>query len=224
MGVVATLVAAAGFGGSYYRMATGSGSLPTLVKVHGVVFALWLLLFVAQAALVAARRVALHRRLGYASVALAAAVVGLGYATAVAAARRGHDLSLDDTHDPLRFLVFTLGDTLGFAVLAGAGFWFRRRPETHKRLMLLATVSPMMNAPLVHFFVHHPEIPARPILLLAPMFALLFAPAAYDRLTRGRFHPVTLWGAVILFAWGNLRAAAIGPSEVWHQFAAWLIR
>ena len=54
--------------------------------------------------------------------------------------------------------------------------------------------------------------------------SMLFSPAVYDRLTRGRFHPVTLWGAVILFAWGNLRAVAIGPSEVWHRFAAWLIR
>ncbi len=89
--------------------------------------------------------------------------------------------------------------------------------------MLLATVSPMMNALLVHFFFINPGIPGRAILLLVPMAALLFAPAVYDRITRGRFHRVTLWGAVLLFAWGNLRATVIGPSKVWHEFAAWLI-
>jgi hypothetical protein len=30
--------------------------------------------------------------------------------------------------------------------------------------------------------------------------------------------------AIALFVWANLRAAIIGPSEAWHQFAAWLIR
>jgi len=28
-----------------------------------------------------------------------------------------------------------------FAILIGAGFYFRRRPDVHKRLMLLATIS-----------------------------------------------------------------------------------
>jgi hypothetical protein len=155
---------------------------------------------------------------------LALTIIGVGYATAIAAARRGHDLPLDDTYDPLRFLIFSLGDILGFSVLVGAGLWHRRRPEIHKRLMVLATVSPMMNAALVHFFFNNPSFPARPILLLVPMFILLFTPAIYDRIARGSFHPVTLWGAVLLFAWGNLRAVVIGPSKVWHDIAAWLIQ
>jgi hypothetical protein len=61
-------------------------------------------------------------------------------------------------------------------------------------------------------------------LFVASMAALLFTGAVYDRVTLGRFHPVSLWGAIILFAWGNLRAIVVGPSEAWHQFAAWLIR
>jgi hypothetical protein len=224
MGVVATLVVIAGFGGSYYRMAADTGSLSLLVKAHGLVSAAWLVLFITQSTLVATRRTAVHRRLGVTGALLAVAIVVLGYATAMAAARRGHDLNFGDTQDPLNFLVFSLGDIVGFSILVGAGLWYRRRPEVHKRLMLLATVSPMMNAPIVHFFFNHPEIPARPILFLVPMAAILFAPAVYDRISRGRFHPVSLWGAVLLFAWGNLRAAVIGPSKVWHDIAAWLIQ
>ncbi|HYG81118.1 MAG TPA: hypothetical protein VD861_12055 [Pyrinomonadaceae bacterium] len=88
MGVVTVLVVVAGFGGSYYRMAAGTGSLSALVKVHALVFALWLAVFIAQTLLVAARRVALHRRLGYAAVGLAVAMVGLGFATALEGARQ----------------------------------------------------------------------------------------------------------------------------------------
>jgi hypothetical protein len=221
MGIVATLVVVAGFGGSYYGMATGAGSLPPLVKVHGLVFALWLILFIAQTTLVAARRVAVHRRLGYAAAALAPAMVGLGYATAIEGARRGFDLNF--TNDPLGYMVFPLGSITAFTVLAAGGFWYRRRPEVHKRLMLLATVGPLMNAPLAHLFAHTEALRGRALLFLCVMLVLLFACAVYDRLTCGRFHPVSLWGAVALFAWGNLQAVVIGPSGGWHRFAAWLI-
>lgn len=230
MGVVATLVVVASFGGSYYGMATGTGSLPWLIKVHGIVFALWLVLFIAQTTLVAARKVAVHRRLGLASVALAVVMVGLGFATAIEGARRGFDLNFTD--DPLGYMVFPLGSIVAFMVLVAAGFWYRRRAETHKRLMLLATVGPLMNAPLAHLFAHTPALRGSgPLLFLAPMAALLFASAAYDlfiskdkRISgRWRVHPMSLWGAVALFAWGNLQAVVIGPSAAWHRFAAWLI-
>jgi hypothetical protein len=221
MGVIATLVVVAGFGGSYYGMASGRGSLTWLIKVHGLVYALWLAVFIAQTSLVAARRVTLHRRLGYASLALFGAMVVLGYQAAVEGARRGFDLNY--TNDPLGYMVFTMGALVGFTAFAAAGFWYRRRPEVHKRLMLLATVGPLMGAPLAHLFAHTEALRGRAILFVIILAALLFAGAFYDRLTRGRFHPVTLWGAVALFVWGNLQAAVIGPSQWWHRLAAWLI-
>jgi len=222
MGLVATLVVAAGFGGSYYGMATGTGSLTPLVKAHGLAFALWLVVFIVQTRLVAARRIALHRRLGLASVALAVAMVALGYATTVAGARRGFDLTF--ASDPLGYMVFPLGGLTAFTVLVSAGFVYRRRADVHKRLMLLATVGPLMNAPLAHLFAHSPPLRDRTALFLAAMVALLSASAVYDRITRGRIHPVSAWGAALLFAWGNLQAVVIGPSAAWHRFAAWLIR
>jgi hypothetical protein len=221
MGVVATLVVVASFGGSYYGIVTGTGRLPWLVEIHAAVFALWLVLFITQALLVATRRVAVHRRLGLAAVALAAAMIALGYKTAIEGARRG--FALDGSNDSLGYMVFPLGSVVGFTALIAAGLWHRRRPEVHKRLMLLATVGPLMNAPLAHLFAHTPILRGKPLLFLVVMAALLFAGAAYDRLSRGRFHPVSLWGAVALFVWGNLQAVAIGPSGWWHRFAAWLV-
>ena len=66
--------------------------------------------------------------------------------------------------------------------------------------MLLATLGPLMNAPLAHLFAHTDALRGKSLLFLSVMVVLLFAGAAYDRLTRGHFHPVSLWGAVALLA------------------------
>jgi hypothetical protein len=226
MGIIAILVVAAGFGASFYGIATGSKSLTPLVHLHAALFVAWLVLYVVQTGLVVGRRIATHMWLGIAGVVLSAAVVVVGYQTAMTAARRGYDLTFDgNNHDALRFLAFTLGDMLSFTVLVVAAVWLRGRPEIHKRLMLLIAVGPMMAAALVHLWAQAPVSNAAKLpLFLASMASLLFAGAVYDRITRGRFHPVSLWGAVILFAWGNLRAVVIGPSDAWHQFAAWWIQ
>src|SRR5918994_4986738 len=45
---------------------SGSVTLTPLAQVHGAVFTCWVLLFIVQTALVATRRVAVHRRMGVA--------------------------------------------------------------------------------------------------------------------------------------------------------------
>jgi len=52
---------------------------------------------------------------------------------------------------------------------------------------------------------------------------LLSASAVYDKLTLGKIHPVSFWGAIALFVYANLRAGLIGPSAAWHSFAGWLV-
>src|SRR5262245_14875060 len=73
-----------GFSRTYYfRFLTELPPLRTLVHLHGAVFTAWALLFVAQVRLVAAHRVDLHRKLGIASVCVAALVFAVGVATAI---------------------------------------------------------------------------------------------------------------------------------------------
>ena len=195
---------------------------------HGTLCALWLLLFFTQISLVATRRVSVHRRLGAAAGVLAVALVIVGYATAIALLRRGFDLS-GDLHipavDPAVEMVFPLGDLVSFAVLVTAGYVYRRRPDIHKRLMLLATLSGFMPASLAHFIGHVPILTRMPApIILIPLVAFYFAGAVFDRFYRGRIHPVFLWVPILLIAWANVRAAVIGPSTTWHHFLAWLAR
>lgn len=91
--------------------------------------------------------------------------------------------------------------------------------------MLFATLGALMPAALAHIIGHWSMLRAikAPIIVL-PLAALLFAPAIHDRLSRGRIHPVSLWVAVAMLVWANVRAAVIGPSDAWKNFIAWLIR
>ena len=94
MAVAMGLTVLAGFASTYYlRFLTGGpkatlsgGPFTTLVYVHGALFTAWVLLFIVQTALVAGRRVAVHRRLGGAGAVLAAAMIVAGTFIAIATA------------------------------------------------------------------------------------------------------------------------------------------
>jgi hypothetical protein len=221
MGVVAFLVAIIGFGNSLAGAVTGSKTFTRLVHIHGALFGFWLVFFILQARLIAAGRIAVHRRLGVAGGVLAATMIGVGIRTSIVAARHGYDL--DRRNDPLGFMIFPLGDLLAFAILVSAAIWFRKRPMAHKRLMLLATLA-MLNAPLAHLISTTPALFAiKAPIILVPMVLLLSASAVYDTLTLGRIHPVSLWPPIAMIVWSMLRAAVIGPSSAWHSFAGRLI-
>jgi hypothetical protein len=228
MAIIAMAFAIAGFGPAAVSTASRRAPLTWALVSHGAIFGAWLLLFLTQTILVTKRKIAVHRRLGYLGALLAVLMVLSGYITAIAMARRGYDLSGDliqGNSDPLELLVFQLGDILSFSILVGLAIWYRSKPAVHKRLMLLATVGSLMPAALTHIIGHSPvlrEITA-PIIII-PLIMLLFAGAVHDRFFRGSIHPISLWVALALFVWANLRAAVIGPSDAWHNIAEWLIK
>jgi hypothetical protein len=225
MALVAFAIVAAGFGPAIVHPAGRNAPVNLTVALHGLIFTGWLVLFLVQSLLIATINVRIHRRLGIVAVGLAGLMLVTGYSTAIEMARRGFDLSgdLHAAKDPLGQLVFQLGDLLSFAVLVSFAVAYRRRAEVHKRLILLATVGSLMGAPLSHLIGQIPALQGVPPIILVPLALLYASHAIYDRLTRGRIHPVSLWVPVALFIWANLRAALIGPSASWREFAVWLI-
>jgi len=213
--VIAALVFA-GFSRSFYLWPWFHGRPLTPFRiVHGVLFSAWILLFFVQTSLVAAARTDIHRRLGVAGALLAAVMVLVGTGLAVAGARQGH---APPGLDPHRFLAIPLFDMLVFPVLVGAAIYFRRRPETHKRLMLLATVSLVAAAAA--------RLPtalaaAGPLFYFGVVDALLLAGVAYDLITRGKVHPAYLWGGLLVVVSQPLRLALAG-SHAWLVFAQML--
>jgi hypothetical protein len=220
MAVAAVVAVFAGFARTYYlRPYFGTPPLTPLLHLHGVVFTSWLVLFVVQTTLVAARRVNVHRRLGVAGALVAAMMVVIGTLTAIVRARVVE--VPPGAPSPLVFLTIPLGDMLVFACLVGAGFYYRRRGDVHKRLMLLATIAilPAATARLPFAFIQ--QVGPLAFFGLADLF--IVPCVVYDLLTRGRVHRATAWGGLLIVASQPLRLL-IGGTHAWLAFADWLTR
>jgi len=139
---IAILTAAlvfAGFARTFYLNGVFARlHLPSLFIVHGVVFSSWLVVLVAQTALVSARQIRIHQKLGYASIAIVVAMLVLGWIMSVQAAQRG--FTPPGGPPPVAFLAFQLFGLFAFIGLIAAAYLLRNRPETHKRLMIGATI------------------------------------------------------------------------------------
>ena len=141
----------------------------------------------------------------------------VGVATTVAFARRKFDTGGAET---LAFLAVPFGDLLVFAVLVTAGILYRRHPETHKRLMLLATIS-LLDAALSRWplaILQHGPVAW---FLAADLFVL--AGVCYDLVSRRRIHPAYVCGGLLLLLSQPLRLA-VGHTDAWLAFAGGLVR
>ncbi len=215
MGLLMALTVFVGFAPSYFlKTVFTAPALTPVLHVHGVLFTSWIVLFVVQTTLVAARRTDIHRRLGVAGALLAAAMVIVGPMTAIESAQRG--FTPPGGPPPLVFFVVPMTDITMFFAFVGAGLYFRRRPDTHKRLLLIATVN-LMTAPIARL----PGVLAGgPLAFFGLTDLLVVACFVYDRLTRGRIHPAFLWGGLALILSQPLRLL-LGGSDVWLAFARW---
>lgn len=216
MAAAAALTIFAGFAQTYYLKGIfGTPPLSALLHVHGFLFTTWILLFVTQTSLVAARRTDIHRRLGVAGGLLAAAMVVVGMMAAIDAVHRGSQPT--GLPPPLVFFVIPFGDILTFGAFVGIGLYLRRRTQTHKRLMLLATIA-LLTAAIARL---PGVLGTGPLVFYALTDLFIVACWLYDRLAHGRIHPAFLWGGLLLIASQPFRLW-FGGTETWLAFARWL--
>jgi hypothetical protein len=217
MAVAVVFTVFAGFARTYYMKSYfGAPPLIPLLHLHGVVFTSWIVLFLTQNILVAAHRTDIHRRLGIFGAVVAVLMVVVGALTAIIRAKQAAAPMTDTS--PLAFLVIPLGDILVFSCLVGAGFYFRRRADVHKRLMLLATISILAAAVARLPFAF---LQAGPPAFFALTDLFILACLLYDLFTRRRVHRATLWGGLLIIASQPLRLMIAG-THAWIAFATWL--
>ena len=217
MALVAALTVFAGFSRTYFlKSYFGAPPLMPLLHLHGLVFTSWIVLLLTQTILVAANRTDIHRRLGIAGGVIAILLIVIGALTAVIRASQG--AAPPDGPPPLVFLVIPLFDMLVFSILVGAGFYFRRRPDMHKRLMLLATLS-ILSAAIARLPFEILKAGAPAFFGLMDLFIL--GVLLYDLITRRRIHRATAWGTLLIVGSQPLRLM-IGATSAWLTFAAWL--
>jgi hypothetical protein len=221
MSAVAAAVIVAGFANTYGpKVITGSRPVPAIVHVHAGVFACWLVLFVAQTALVLRGRVQAHMRLGQAGMALAGLMLLTGLATAIDAARAGHKgIPGVEFPSPEGFLLLNVASICVFSVLVAAGWWWRRRPQAHKRLMLAATTAALLPPGISRL----PGVAGNDGAIAAVAVGFLLVGPIYDLATRRRVHPAYagLLLAVLIVPPVVLR---LSGTAAWRGLAAWMVR
>ena len=224
MAVASVAVAFLGFIPTYFQpMAAGAFKANPVVHLHGLVFFGWTLFALAQTSLVPAGRVMLHRSVGLAGISLATVLVVLGTLAALNSLRTS--VVAGQAAAGEAFLIVPLSLMLTFAVLFTLGVANTTRPERHKRLMLLATVS-LLNAPvarplLVWVWPLQPGSTV-PVWINVPAcwlsYILIVVAMIYDWRTKGRVHPVYLIAFPVLMfvAWVVI---PISETSAWHGFA-----
>jgi hypothetical protein len=173
-------------------------------------------LFVLQSALIRLRRVQWHRRLGLWSIALGMLMPPIGIATGLAMTRLH---MAEGQGDGPEFLILTCYDMAAFAIAFGLAVRWRRRPEFHRRLMLIATCGLTVAA-----FARFPDWLMPTYGFYPAADALVIAAAARDRMATGRIHPVYAYGLPLVIA-GQAGAMAIYLSALpaWTAVARQLL-
>lgn len=230
------LCAAAAFGGflpTFWLPMTKGHHVAPVYAIHGFLFSLWTLFFVLQSWFVASGRVANHRAAGLFGIALASVMTVFGFLAEIKEIQNAG--AAGDLNAGLSFSILPLWHILFFAGLVALAIINIRRPEWHKRLMLVASIS-ILDAPLARPFIYflgfHGHMPVAaglpsppaPIDGISPedwaVNLILLIPIVYDWLKRGRPHPAYLLsgGAIVLM---ELLQLPISKSAGWHAIAGW---
>ena len=191
--------------------------LPSLFIVHGVVFSSWLVVLVTQAFLVSAKKIQIHKKLGYTRIVLVTAMFVLGWIMSVQAAQSS--FTPPGGPPPTTFFAFQLLGLFAFAAFIAAGYLFRNRSETHKRLMVAGTALILTPAVARIFLLFSTNLVI--VKAFAVQLAVLLACMAYDFVTRKRIFLPYVSGVVTLLA--LLPASAlIGGTRLWLAIAHWI--
>jgi len=161
--------------------------------------------------------------MGWFGTGVAIAVVILGIWGSLVAARRPTGF-IDVPVSPLQFLVVPLSLLLLFSIFFILAILKRRDAQTHKRCMVLASLSLVEAAvgrwPLA-FLRKGTLLPfLSPLDLTVDLFLLPLI--WWDLRSRRRLHPVTLWGGLALIVIHPLRMMLAGTAT-WQRFAAWCV-
>jgi hypothetical protein len=216
--VIVLLVAgivAWGFWKTYYSQAPARADLPAIVHVHAVVFSIWVLILVAQAAVVVAGNVRLHKQIGAAGMLYGALVFSVGLLVSVGAPV----LRVRSGFYPLEVggivALYNLTDMLLFGAFLALAFAYRGRPELHKRWIVAASAA-LCGAALGR--VVPGNTPQYLLLWLSPLLALL----AIDLAMRRRVHWIPVVSSALLVV--AFFKVPLYAAPIWRDIGASLLR
>jgi hypothetical protein len=192
--------------------------ITVLLHIHSIVFTAWVVLFVIQTRLIAAKNYRTHMQLGVAGIVVAALVVIFGYATAIvsASAPRVRPMGMNSQ----QFVIVPLVAITLFAVLVAAAVALRKRGDYHKRLMTLAMIA-VLGPPIARIiFITGTGQYFALIQIAVPALALAWCLTS-DWTKYRIVHPVYSIGGAILVLSMPLRIL-VARTPAWERIGQWL--
>jgi hypothetical protein len=212
--ILVIVTAFVGFWPTYFGPALkGRVHVAPLIHLHAVIYVTWLALFATQVTLAATNRVKLHMQLGrwimaYGVVVVIAGLMAVGQGF-------GTRLATGDVFRAQRYLFGVLKDLVFFAPFLVAGWVYRRKPEIHKRLMIVATTILVLPAVSRMSFLGTP-VPIWKFMLVWPIPVYLLM--IHDFYKKRLIHPVYLIGVVTMLTMRLI--LPFGSSRAWQSIAA----
>ena len=182
---------------------------PLILYVHAAVFPGWLVFFILQSGLVRTHNVQWHRQIGWFGMALGITIIVVGVSTAITMAR----FNTVQLHsgDEDSFLMIPFFDMVCFTTTFALAIYCRKKPEFHRRLMLIATCALTAAA-----FGRFPERLLPHEFFYAGVDALILLGVVRDLMVNRTVHRVYLYA---------LSAFTVGQTVVtytaFHQLRYW---
>ena len=223
VGALIAAIAFVGFWTSYFGplLRTGSVDAPLIIHMHAAIYVGWLALFITQSALAATGRTSAHIKLGNFAIGYGVLVIAAGLTAAFGMfALR---VRAGDVGEAQGRLLGPLVDMAVFAPLFAAAVYNRRKPELHKRFMIVATTyllvaaaarMPFLGEPRNLFLFH--------LVWLAPILLAM----GYDFIRQRRVHLIYALGLVLFLASGPAVRVIVRGSDAWRSItgplAGWI--
>jgi len=216
------LVAVAGFAPRSFAIVTGKMAVPPLVvHLHAAVMASWVVLLAVQATLSLTGRMDLHRKWGLASLVVAPLVLMM--LIAVTVVRQNAAAGTPGGPIVNNILFLQIRSILLFPTFFIWALRTRRTdPQTHKRMMLFATLM-LLDAAIARMsWLPYNEFP-RSYLAVHLYLLLLLVPALlHDLLRLGRIHRAWVWGLALMLPW-VAATELVWDSHWWREFGPRLV-
>lgn len=214
LGVLAVLI---GFAKTFIiPVSVGEFKGPLIIYVHGAFTFGWIILFFTQAMLIKAENWRLHMTLGWLGIVLA---LGVAFTIPFAGAYQvENDLAKGFGDTAISTILGTLTAALMFLCLFAAAFYYRKKPDVHKRLMLLATIAILWPA-WFRFRHYFPSVPNPEI-----WFALVLADSLiviswiWDKWANGKIHPTLFFVGLFVILEHTFEVIAF-DSPIWREIA-----
>ena len=209
LGLFMGLLAIAGFWPTYFGpLVTGTLSSPAIIHLHAAVFTGWLLLFLAQVVFAASGRVRLHIQLGRMGIWYGVGLIVVGLTTGVIRSRLP-----DGTADP-RLFFSAMSDMAIFSAFFFSAIAYRKKPEVHRRAMVVAATMLLIAAVARLWFLPDGSTAMGFYGRLAIWCSPVLCAIGYDVVRRRGVHIVYVAG-LVAFVLRRTLAGPISGTDTW---------